>query len=272
MYNATQTPRIYTDRGTEKIQQLLTKLAEDPYDHVRVAVAENQFTPREVLDRLSKDKNFYVRYAAASNPHTPTVVLLELAEDEEADIREAVIRNLNNATYRGVKRSYAVKNEMPPASETPDFNSEKTGDQFNCEYQIKNKLDFQKKLIKLDDKQEVLKDGDSAETSLNPFDSEFQIKNKLDFQKKLIKINSDEDDKEIEAKINEMLNTYGEPANDTGNTEIQSVPKSSENDSSDDDFFFLDEPLENTEPENTSNAVNKKTTKATDKSEKSKNK
>jgi hypothetical protein len=68
--------------------QLLAQLAHDRETSVRLAVAQNSYTPPEVLTRLAQDGYWQVRYTVATHPDTPFIELQALTEDEHDTVRQ----------------------------------------------------------------------------------------------------------------------------------------------------------------------------------------
>jgi hypothetical protein len=58
--------------------ELLAKLADDPYNEIRILVAGNVSTPRATLEKLAGDDDWWVRAQVAGNPSTPVRTLYEL--------------------------------------------------------------------------------------------------------------------------------------------------------------------------------------------------
>jgi hypothetical protein len=81
--------------SNEKTQEeLLFKLAGDPWVPVRVAVAENQATPLTTLALLVVDNSEYVRIKVAKRKLTHELYL-KLAKDSRADIKAKLAGNIN---------------------------------------------------------------------------------------------------------------------------------------------------------------------------------
>lgn len=68
-------------------EQQAAQLASICIDDVRLKVAENSRTPKDVLHTLSDDCNAEVRSAVALNVSTPEPVLMNLVNDEDPDVR-----------------------------------------------------------------------------------------------------------------------------------------------------------------------------------------
>ncbi|HNB22569.1 MAG TPA: hypothetical protein PKZ32_09135, partial [Candidatus Melainabacteria bacterium] len=64
-----------------------------PALRVRVAVAQNTRTPKDILAKLAKDESLTVRQAVAQNPSTPPEIIDELAGTTDEVIFEALLRN-----------------------------------------------------------------------------------------------------------------------------------------------------------------------------------
>ena len=87
---------IESSLGYKEISpEVLTALAKDKEENIRLGVAENPSTPPEVLTALARDKNVSVRWKVAKNPNTPPEVLTALARDKDVDIRYVVATNPN---------------------------------------------------------------------------------------------------------------------------------------------------------------------------------
>ena len=56
-------------------------------DNMKINLAKNPNTPKEVLTILSTDKYWNVRYLVAKNPNTPIEVLKILSKDENSGVR-----------------------------------------------------------------------------------------------------------------------------------------------------------------------------------------
>lgn len=74
---------------------VLRILGRSEYSSVRVCVAANAQTPREVFTQLSADQDEYVRRFVALNPQASAAALQTLAEDSEAAVRWRVAQNPN---------------------------------------------------------------------------------------------------------------------------------------------------------------------------------
>lgn len=107
---------------------VLTQLAIDKYEQVRVSVAENPNTPSDILAQLAKDKVKMVRVSVAENPNTPTDVLAQLEEEvfitwEAWDVRRAVAKNPNTPPDRlaqlAMDRSEWVRKSATENPNTP---------------------------------------------------------------------------------------------------------------------------------------------------------
>ena len=79
--------------GRLSMPQLRSAALPSPALRVRVAVAQNTRTPREILTKLSKDESLMVRQAVAQNPSTPPEVIDQLAQTSDEMIFEALLRN-----------------------------------------------------------------------------------------------------------------------------------------------------------------------------------
>jgi len=74
---------------------LVTKLARDPDDEVRLAVASNANTPASILNDLTDDESDDVRWRVAENPNTTSNALAKLQKDGFTELRQAVAENPN---------------------------------------------------------------------------------------------------------------------------------------------------------------------------------
>ena len=74
-----------------EIQEALGSLT----DEMKVRLAKNLNTPKEILTKLSTDENSDVRYRVAENPNTPKEVLTILSTDKDSGVRYWVADNLN---------------------------------------------------------------------------------------------------------------------------------------------------------------------------------
>lgn len=61
---------------------ILSDLAKESRSEIRMAVADNVYTPCEVKAALAQDKNPDIRFALAENHSTPMEVLVSLQDDE----------------------------------------------------------------------------------------------------------------------------------------------------------------------------------------------
>ena len=74
-----------------KIQLALGTLTDD----MKIELAENKRTSKEVLTKLSTDKDWWVRCRVADNPKTTKEVLTILSKDKSWAVRCNVAENLN---------------------------------------------------------------------------------------------------------------------------------------------------------------------------------
>ena len=74
-----------------EIQLALGSLSDD----MKLELANNPNTPKEVLKKLSTDEDWYVRWNVVRNPNTPKEVLIKLSTDEDSWIRRKVTRILS---------------------------------------------------------------------------------------------------------------------------------------------------------------------------------
>ena len=65
-------------------------------DEMKLKVAKNLNTPKEVLTILSTDKYWLVRCWVAFNPNTPKEALTKLSIDEDWQVKKYAIENLGN--------------------------------------------------------------------------------------------------------------------------------------------------------------------------------
>ena len=65
---------------------------------MKLKLARNKRTSKEILTTLSTDKNMYVRWNVADNPNTPEEVLTILSTDEDNSVRYNVANNSNTPT------------------------------------------------------------------------------------------------------------------------------------------------------------------------------
>lgn len=75
--------------------KVIERLAKDKFFEVRVAAAKSKNIAPDVLKELSEDKHVEVRTQVALNESTPDNILKKLAEDKSKDVRLAVIDNDN---------------------------------------------------------------------------------------------------------------------------------------------------------------------------------
>lgn len=66
---------------------------------IRMRVAENPKTPKEMLHELARDECADVRIAVATNPFTPAVVLDRLSKDEDVFVRIGIAQEVTTPEY-----------------------------------------------------------------------------------------------------------------------------------------------------------------------------
>jgi hypothetical protein len=71
----------------------LWDFARDSHYFVRVAVAKNRCTPKEILAHLAVDPNRLVRGSVPFNPNVPSESLAALGEDSDAWVRQNAKEN-----------------------------------------------------------------------------------------------------------------------------------------------------------------------------------
>jgi hypothetical protein len=79
--------------GYETSPEVLIKLAGDPNEDVRAAVAHKRSIPPEILVRLAGDPKQGVRYSVARHKSIPPEILARLAGDPEQIVRSVVARH-----------------------------------------------------------------------------------------------------------------------------------------------------------------------------------
>ena len=97
--------RVSVAENTKTPKEVLMQLAKDDEWQVRKAVAKrsSSVTLVEVLAELAKDKSDGVREAVAENAHTPKEILLKMVEDEDRWVRQGIADNLNAPTEALIK-------------------------------------------------------------------------------------------------------------------------------------------------------------------------
>lgn len=83
--------------------ELLTALAKRGEAKIRLVVAYNRNTPKDVLTKLATDKNEDVRREVAYNRNTPKEVLRTLARDNDELVRQYAIQNLDEAAEKRIR-------------------------------------------------------------------------------------------------------------------------------------------------------------------------
>ena len=63
--------------------------------NMKIKLANNPNTPKEILKILATDKDGWIRYYIAGNPNTSKEILTKLSTDKGAEIRYYVARNPN---------------------------------------------------------------------------------------------------------------------------------------------------------------------------------
>jgi hypothetical protein len=76
-------------------QDLLQKLASDPDEEVRLAVAQHLFTPPAVLQQLAGDSQVEIRHKAAIHPDIPLDALAVLILDCDPDVQQAALKEFH---------------------------------------------------------------------------------------------------------------------------------------------------------------------------------
>ena len=78
----------YVKAGSQSCSpELLEAMAHSEIDRIRLRVAENPRTPKDILEILAVDKSADVRVAVGTNPSTPPYVSYKLAFDEDPNVR-----------------------------------------------------------------------------------------------------------------------------------------------------------------------------------------
>ena len=72
----------------------LKYLSKDKYIDVRMKVAHNKATSKEILTELAKDVSLDVRYAVARNPNTPAELFIDFADDSALCIRQLAAEDI----------------------------------------------------------------------------------------------------------------------------------------------------------------------------------
>jgi hypothetical protein len=86
----------YIKAGSQSCSpELLEVMAHSDIDKIRLRVAENPRTPKDILEILATDKNADVRIAVGTNPSTPPYVSYRLAFDENPDVRLGLADDIN---------------------------------------------------------------------------------------------------------------------------------------------------------------------------------
>jgi len=86
----------YIKAGSQSCSpELLEAMAHSDVDKIRLRVAENPRTPKDILEVLAMDKNADVRVAVGTNPSTPAYVSYRLAFDENPDVRLGLADDIN---------------------------------------------------------------------------------------------------------------------------------------------------------------------------------
>ena len=90
--------RVWVARYSFAPASILSQLADDQSDDVRLALVKNVNTPQDVLLKYVNDPSVAVRSALAKDPKTPERILVALADDSDHTVR--VIVALNERTPR----------------------------------------------------------------------------------------------------------------------------------------------------------------------------
>lgn len=78
----------YIKAGSQSCSpELLEAMAHSEIDRIRLRVAENPRTPKDILEILAADKNADVRVAVGTNPSTPPYISYRLAFDQDPNVR-----------------------------------------------------------------------------------------------------------------------------------------------------------------------------------------
>lgn len=86
-------------------RDILEQLARDVDPDVRIAVASNTNATIDLVRSLAKDEEPSVRLAIAEDPRTPTSILKELAEDSNAYVSVRACKTLEKLRRRKFARS-----------------------------------------------------------------------------------------------------------------------------------------------------------------------
>ena len=116
--------------------EMFGRLAEDPIDEVRQAVAANDDCPAELLTQLASDDDSEVREYVADNPSCPTDVLLNLAEnDPDEQVRWWVVLRddcpAEAFQHLAFDDDHDIRMHMAQRSDTPQDLLEKLADDFH---------------------------------------------------------------------------------------------------------------------------------------------
>ena len=90
-----QSVRVSVARNPNVSPEILTVLAKDSNEYVRASVARNPNASPEILTVLAKDSDEYVRASVARNPNVSPEILTVLAKDSNEYVRESVAINPN---------------------------------------------------------------------------------------------------------------------------------------------------------------------------------
>jgi hypothetical protein len=86
----------YVKAGSQSCSpELLEAMAHSDIDRIRLRVAENPRTPKDILEILAADKNADVRVAVGTNPSTPPYLSYRLAFDEDPNVRLGLADDIN---------------------------------------------------------------------------------------------------------------------------------------------------------------------------------
>ncbi|MBE9115127.1 hypothetical protein IQ249_04360 [Lusitaniella coriacea LEGE 07157] len=118
--------RIRTQAVDRAPLNFLAKLVQNPYEDVRMVIAENPKIPIPLLEQLGSDESVWVRCTVAAHPQTPIGVLEQLSRDESEEVRRIVaahsqtpiriLEQLARDRDREVRWSVAAHKQVSPSS------------------------------------------------------------------------------------------------------------------------------------------------------------
>jgi len=90
--------RLAHDKTTSQL--VLTHLSMQADPEIRIAVANNTFTPLAALQSIARDKNPRVRFAVAENHNSPKPLLNCLAQDSSPDVAFSARKTLERVELK----------------------------------------------------------------------------------------------------------------------------------------------------------------------------